>query len=150
MSMANEVMKVVFAVLDVSFNSGYYTVIIKRQFLYINYIEECITSSGLQSTESTCPQGLPNPGLTLTRPSSNELTRGDLTATLRSSSQNHGAVHAFIISRIDYGISVLHSDSAVHPSQNAERTQCSGKSKGSIASLLAFATFCTVRYFSGG
>jgi len=29
-------MKLIFAVLDVSFNSGHYTVIIKRQFLYIN------------------------------------------------------------------------------------------------------------------
>jgi len=36
MSMANEVMKLIFAVLDVSFNSGHYTVTIKRQFLYIN------------------------------------------------------------------------------------------------------------------
>jgi len=34
--MASEVMKVIFAVLDVSFNIGHYTVIIKRQFLYIN------------------------------------------------------------------------------------------------------------------
>jgi len=36
MSVASEVMKLLFAVLDVSFNSGLYTVIIKRQFLYIN------------------------------------------------------------------------------------------------------------------
>jgi len=36
--MASEVLKVIFAVLIVSFNSGHYTVIIKRQFLYINYI----------------------------------------------------------------------------------------------------------------
>jgi len=36
MSMASEVMKLIFDVLDVSFNSGHYTVIIKRQFLYIN------------------------------------------------------------------------------------------------------------------
>jgi len=36
MSMAIEVMKLMFAVLDVSFNSGHYTVIVKRQFLYIN------------------------------------------------------------------------------------------------------------------
>jgi len=36
MSMASEVTKLIFAVLDVSFNSGHYTVIIKRQFLYIN------------------------------------------------------------------------------------------------------------------
>jgi len=36
MSMALEVMNLIFAVLDVSFNSGYYTVIIKQQFLYIN------------------------------------------------------------------------------------------------------------------
>jgi len=36
MSMASEVMKLTFAVSDVSFNSGHYTVIIKRQFLYIN------------------------------------------------------------------------------------------------------------------
>jgi len=35
--MANEVMKLISVVLDVSFNTGYYTVIIKRQFLYINY-----------------------------------------------------------------------------------------------------------------
>jgi len=34
--MALEAMKLIFAVLDVSFNSGYYTVIIKRLFLYIN------------------------------------------------------------------------------------------------------------------
>jgi len=33
--MALEVMKLIFAVLDVSFNSGRYTVIIKRLFLYI-------------------------------------------------------------------------------------------------------------------
>jgi len=38
--MASEVMKLIFAVLDVSFNSGYYTFIIKRQFLYINIIKE--------------------------------------------------------------------------------------------------------------
>jgi len=37
MSMASEVMKLIFAVLDVSFNSGHYKVIIKRQLLYINY-----------------------------------------------------------------------------------------------------------------
>jgi len=36
MSMALEVMKLIFAVLDVPFNSGHYTVIIKRQFLYIS------------------------------------------------------------------------------------------------------------------
>jgi len=36
MSMASEVMKLIFAVLDVSFNIGNYTGIIKRQFLYIN------------------------------------------------------------------------------------------------------------------
>jgi len=36
MSMALEVTKLIFAVLDVSFNSGHYTVIIKWQFLYIN------------------------------------------------------------------------------------------------------------------
>jgi len=35
-SMTLEVMKLIFAVLDVSFNSGRYTVMIKRQFLYIN------------------------------------------------------------------------------------------------------------------
>jgi len=35
--MASEMMKLIFPVLDVSFNSGYYTVIIKRQFLYINH-----------------------------------------------------------------------------------------------------------------
>jgi len=34
--MALEVMKLLFAVLDVSFNSGHYTAIIKQQFLYIN------------------------------------------------------------------------------------------------------------------
>jgi len=34
--MALELMKLIFAVRDVSFNSGPYTVIIKRQFLYIN------------------------------------------------------------------------------------------------------------------
>jgi len=34
--MAFEVMKLIFAVLDASFNSGHYTVIIKQQFLYIN------------------------------------------------------------------------------------------------------------------
>jgi len=31
-----EVIKLIFAVFDVSLNSGHYTVIIKRQFLYIN------------------------------------------------------------------------------------------------------------------
>jgi len=36
MSIALEVMKLVFAVLNVSFNSGHYTVVIKLQFLYIN------------------------------------------------------------------------------------------------------------------
>jgi len=36
MSVALEVMKLIFAVFDVSFNSGHYTVIIKWQFLYIN------------------------------------------------------------------------------------------------------------------
>jgi len=36
MSMALEVMKLIFAVLGVSFNSGHYTVIINWQFLYIN------------------------------------------------------------------------------------------------------------------
>jgi len=36
MSMAGEVIKLIFAVLDVSFNRGHYTVIIKRQFLYIS------------------------------------------------------------------------------------------------------------------
>jgi len=36
MSMASEVMKLMFAVSDVSFNSGHYTVIIKLQFLQIN------------------------------------------------------------------------------------------------------------------
>jgi len=36
MSLASEVMKLIFAVLDVSLNSGQYTVIIKRQFLNIN------------------------------------------------------------------------------------------------------------------
>jgi len=35
MSMASEVMKLFFAALDVSFNSGHYTVIIRRQFLCI-------------------------------------------------------------------------------------------------------------------
>jgi len=34
--MASEVIKLIFAVLDVSFNSGHYTVIIRWQFLYIN------------------------------------------------------------------------------------------------------------------
>jgi len=33
MSMALEVMKLIFAVLDVSFNGGHYTVIVKRKFL---------------------------------------------------------------------------------------------------------------------
>jgi len=37
MSTASEVMKLIFAVLDVSFNSGHYTDIIKRQFLYMNH-----------------------------------------------------------------------------------------------------------------
>jgi len=34
MSMASEVVKLIFAVSDVPFNSGHYTVIIKQQFLY--------------------------------------------------------------------------------------------------------------------
>jgi len=38
--MASEVMKLIIAVLDVSFNSGHYAVIIKRQFLYINIRKE--------------------------------------------------------------------------------------------------------------
>jgi len=41
MSVALEVMKLTFAVLDVSFNSGHYTVIVKRQFLYINICSFC-------------------------------------------------------------------------------------------------------------
>jgi len=36
MFVANDVMELFFAVLDVSFNNGHYTIIIKRQFLYIN------------------------------------------------------------------------------------------------------------------
>jgi len=36
MSMAGKVIKLIFAVLNVSLNSGHYTVIIKRQFVYIN------------------------------------------------------------------------------------------------------------------
>jgi len=35
-NVALEVIKLIFAVLDVSVYSGHYTVIIKRQFLYIN------------------------------------------------------------------------------------------------------------------
>jgi len=35
-SIASEVMKLIFAVLNMSFNGGHYTVIIKQQFLYIN------------------------------------------------------------------------------------------------------------------
>jgi len=34
--MAGEAMKLIFAVFDVLFDSSHYTVIIKRQFLYIN------------------------------------------------------------------------------------------------------------------
>jgi len=34
--MESEEIKLIFAVFDVSFNSGHYTVIVKRQFLYIN------------------------------------------------------------------------------------------------------------------
>jgi len=41
MSMASEVMKLIFAVLDMSFNSGNYTVITKRQLFYINYYNRC-------------------------------------------------------------------------------------------------------------
>jgi len=37
--MALEVMKLFFVVLDASFNSGHCTVIIKRQFLFINLYE---------------------------------------------------------------------------------------------------------------
>jgi len=33
---ASKVIKLIFDVLDVPFNSGHYTVIVKRQFLYIN------------------------------------------------------------------------------------------------------------------
>jgi len=47
--MASEVMALILAVLDVSFNSGHYTIIIKRQVLYINicnflpyYLHACI------------------------------------------------------------------------------------------------------------
>jgi len=36
MSVALEVVKLIFAVLDVSCNSGHYTVVIKQQFLYID------------------------------------------------------------------------------------------------------------------
>jgi len=43
MSMASEVMKLIFVVLDVSFNSGRYTVIIK-QFLYINDVTPTVKS----------------------------------------------------------------------------------------------------------
>jgi len=42
MSMALEVMRLIFAVLDVSFNCGHNTVIIKQQFLCINI---CICST---------------------------------------------------------------------------------------------------------
>jgi len=38
MSMATEVMKLMFAVLDVLLDSGHYIVIIRIQFLYINII----------------------------------------------------------------------------------------------------------------
>jgi len=41
MSIALEVMKLIFAALDVSYNSGNYTVIIKQQFLYINIYSSC-------------------------------------------------------------------------------------------------------------
>jgi len=37
MSIAGEVMKLIFAVLGVSFNCGHYRVIVKRQLLYVNY-----------------------------------------------------------------------------------------------------------------
>jgi len=36
--LASEVTKLIFAVLDVSFNCCHYSVIIKRQFLYINNV----------------------------------------------------------------------------------------------------------------
>jgi len=36
MFMASDVMNLIFAVLVKSFNSGHYTVVIKRQFFYIN------------------------------------------------------------------------------------------------------------------
>jgi len=36
MLIALEVMRLILAVLDLSFNSRHYTVVIKRQFLYIN------------------------------------------------------------------------------------------------------------------
>jgi len=36
MSMTSEVLKLIFAVLDLLFNSGQYTAVIKLQFLYIN------------------------------------------------------------------------------------------------------------------
>jgi len=42
-------MKLIFAVSDVSFNSGHYIVIIKRQFLYINYTVE-MTYAGVPVT----------------------------------------------------------------------------------------------------
>jgi len=42
---ASEVMKLIFAVLDVSFNSGHYTVIMKQQFLYINYVKLSMLTS---------------------------------------------------------------------------------------------------------
>jgi len=38
--MAGEVMELIFAVLDVSFNRGYYTVIKRRQFSYTNFIKQ--------------------------------------------------------------------------------------------------------------
>jgi len=47
--MASEVMKLIRAVLDVSFNSGHYTVIIKQHFLYIingNKRARCFIISG--------------------------------------------------------------------------------------------------------
>jgi len=37
--MASKAMKVIFAALDVPFNSGHYTVIIKRQFVYIDILQ---------------------------------------------------------------------------------------------------------------
>jgi len=40
----SEVMKLIFVVLDVSFNRDHYTIIIKRQILYTNQYMKCIHS----------------------------------------------------------------------------------------------------------
>jgi len=64
MSTAFEMMKLIFVVLDVSFNSGHYTVVIKRQlctlifavFFYHVYLHALISTQDLKSLALVVPE----------------------------------------------------------------------------------------------